>query len=61
MTLPMLLLIPPFLVLPPLRVPVLPLIVQDEELHQFGLSVHVEDEDDDKYVGGLNSTTLRVF
>ena len=23
---------------------------QDEELHHVGLSVHVEDEDDDKYV-----------
>ena len=37
-------LIPPFLVLPSLRGPFLPLMSQDEELHQVGLPVHVEDD-----------------
>ena len=40
-------LIPPILVLPPMRAPFLPLMVQDDELHHVGLGDQLEDDDDD--------------
>ena len=38
--------IPPILVLPPMRVPFLPLMLQDDELHHVGLYDQLEDDDD---------------
>ena len=38
-------LIPPILVLPPMRVPFLPLMLQDDELHHVGLYDQLEDDD----------------
>ena len=52
-------LVRPFFVLPPLSVHSCHWRSQDEEPHHVGLSVHVEDEDDEKYVFQLKLTHFK--